>query len=61
MVSGSSTNGHATGNQGGLVLPAIAQAVPQLRVPGWNFLGASYSASIVEAFYVFTACGPAVT
>jgi len=28
-----------------------------LWVPGWNFLGATYSASIVEAFYVFTACG----
>jgi hypothetical protein len=58
LVSGNTTNGHATGNQGGLVLPAIAQAVPLLWVPGWNFLGATYSASIVEAFYVFTACGP---
>ena len=56
MVSGSSTNGHATGNQGSLVLPAVAQAVPLLWVPGWSFWGANYSASVVEAFYVFTAC-----
>jgi hypothetical protein len=53
------TSGHATGNQGGLVLPAIAQAVPLLWVPGWNWFGANYSASIVQAFYTFTACGPA--
>ena len=38
-------------------LPAIAQAVPLLWVPGWNFLGATYSASVVQAFYMFTACG----
>ncbi len=57
VVAGSSTNGHATGNQGTLVLPAIAQAVPLLWVPGWNFLGATYSASVVQAFYNFEACG----
>ena len=34
-------------------LPAIAQAVPLLYVPGWNFLGATYSMSVVEAFYEF--------
>ena len=28
-----------------LVLPAVAQAVPLLWVPGWNFCGATYSAS----------------
>jgi hypothetical protein len=39
------------------VLPAIAQAVPLLWVPGWNFLGATYSASVVQAFYTFVACG----
>jgi hypothetical protein len=56
--------GHSTGNQCAAVpgggcgnLPAIAQAVPLLWVPGWNFLGASYSASVVQAFYVFTTCG----
>jgi hypothetical protein len=38
-------------------LPAIAQAVPLLWVPGWNFLGATYSASVVQAFYWFTTCG----
>jgi hypothetical protein len=59
LLAGNSTNGHAVGNQGTLVLPAIAQAVPLLWVPGWNFIGASYSASIVQAFYIFTACGPA--
>jgi hypothetical protein len=45
------------GNQGTLggtrlALPAIAQAVPVLFVPGWNFLGASYSFSVVQAFYM---------
>ena len=40
-------------------LPAIAQAVPLLWVPGWNWLwfGGTYSASVVQAFYVFTTCG----
>jgi hypothetical protein len=59
LLAGNSTNGHAVGNQGSTVLPAIAQAVPLLWVPGWNFIGASYSASIVQAFYVFTSCGSA--
>jgi hypothetical protein len=60
------TSGHSVGNQcsavaggGCAVLPAIAQAVPLLYVPGWNFLGASYGASVVQAFYVFTTCGVA--
>jgi len=41
------------GNQGtpNLYLPAIAQAVPLLWVPGWNFLGASYAFGVVQAFY----------
>jgi len=56
MLSGSSTSGHATGNYGSSVLPAVAQAVPLLWVPGWNFWGATYSASVVQAFYVFTSC-----
>jgi len=38
-------------------LPAIAQAVPLLWVPGWTFFGANYSASLVQAFYIFTTCG----
>ena len=38
-------------------LPAITQAVPLTWVPGWNFIGATYSASVVQAFYVFTTCG----
>jgi hypothetical protein len=67
MLAGSSTNGASTGNQcvpGTGVgscrqLPAVAQAVPLLWVPGWNFLGATYSASVVQAFYVFVACGAA--
>jgi hypothetical protein len=43
------------GNQAaGLYLPAIAQAVPILWVPGWNFLGASYAFGAVQAFYTFT-------
>jgi hypothetical protein len=66
--TGSSNNGASAGNQCAntvgspaghncAVLPAIAQAVPLLLVPGWNFLGATYSASVVQAFYVFTTCG----
>jgi len=47
--------GHGTGNQApGLYLPAVAQAVPLLYVPGWNFLGAHYSMAAVQAFYMFT-------
>ena len=58
MLSGSSNTGHA--NQGpGQVLPAIAQAVPILWVPGWNWWGATYSASVVQAFYIHTGCGAA--
>jgi Putative MetA-pathway of phenol degradation len=63
MLSGSSNSGASTGNQCAAagnrcaVLPAIAQAVPLLWVPGWSFWGANYSASIVEAFYTFTTCG----
>jgi hypothetical protein len=41
-----------------LYLPAIAQAVPLLWVPGWNFLGASYGISVVQAFYTNQACAP---
>jgi hypothetical protein len=59
LLSSSSNSGRASGNQGTSQLPAIAQAVPLLWVPGWNFLGASYAASVVQAFYVFTACAPA--
>jgi hypothetical protein len=47
-------NGGARGgNQApGLSLPAIAQAVPFLYVPGWNFLGATYGFGVVQAFYI---------
>jgi hypothetical protein len=42
------------GNQaGGLAAPAVAQAVPFLYVPGWNFFGGSYGFSVVQAFYLF--------
>jgi hypothetical protein len=57
MVGGS---GPSTGNAAGgarLFLPAIAQAVPLLWVPGWNFLGATYSMSAVQAFYNANSCG----
>jgi hypothetical protein len=60
---GSPNSGKSTGNQcaavvgGGCAnLPAVAQAVPLLWVPGWTWWGANYSASVVQAFYVFTAC-----
>jgi len=49
MVGG--PGGH--GNQGqGLYFPAVANAVPILFVPGWNFLGASYAFSVVQAGYM---------
>jgi len=63
VLAGSSNNGRSVGNQcsptaaGCAVLPAIAQAVPLLWVPGWNFLGATYGASVVQAFYNFETCG----
>jgi Putative MetA-pathway of phenol degradation len=42
------------GNQaGGLAAPAVAQAVPFLYVPGWNFLGATYAMGVMQAFYMF--------
>jgi hypothetical protein len=66
-VSTNSSNGASAGNQcvsvgtanSGkcAVLPALAQAVPLLWVPGWTWWGATYSASIVEAFYIYTTCG----
>jgi hypothetical protein len=39
-----------------LSLPAIANAVPLLFVPGWSFLGASYGMSVVQAFYNNNTC-----
>ncbi len=65
MLPGGGPNGASAGNQCApvganhacAVLPALAQAVPLLWVPGWNFLGASYSASVVQAFYIYTTCG----
>jgi len=61
---GSGNSGASTGNQCARLasgacaaLPAIAQAVPLLWVPGWNFLGATYGASVVQAFYNFETCG----
>jgi hypothetical protein len=53
------SGGRATGNQGTTQLPAIAQAVPLLWVPGWNFLGATYAAGVVQSFYIWTSCAPA--
>src|SRR3984885_4038804 len=58
------SGGHRIGKQcvrttgGGCArIPAIAQAVPLLWVPGWNFLGATYGASVVQAFYTYETCG----
>jgi len=48
--SGSTYGNQGTG-AGTTHVNAIAQAVPLLFVPGWNFLGASYSMSAVAAFY----------
>ena len=45
--------GHGCAN-----LPAVAQAVPLLWVPNWgSWWGATYSASVVQAFYMFSTCG----
>ena len=66
MPNGSGNAGASIGNQCATtaatgkncaVLPAVAQAVPLLYVPGWNFLGATYGMAAVQAFYVFTTCG----
>ncbi len=46
------TSGGACAN-----LPAVAQVVPLLWVPGWTFLGATYEAAVAQGFYVFTVCG----
>jgi hypothetical protein len=58
--------GHSTGNScvpvaggGCATIVSFAQAVPLLWAPGWNFLGATYTASMVEAFYTFPLCGAA--
>jgi hypothetical protein len=58
MPSDAANTGRAAGNQGHNNNPAIAQAVPLLYVPGWNFLGATYAMSVVQAFYNFETCGP---
>jgi hypothetical protein len=69
MAQGGGNNGRTVGSwciptgghpgQGCANLPAVAQAVPLLWVPGWSWWGATYSASVVQAFYVFTTCGAA--
>jgi hypothetical protein len=46
----------AANGRGCAILPAIADSVPLLWVPGWNPLGATYTASVVQSFYVFVAC-----
>jgi hypothetical protein len=57
---GATTGNWAVLTGGPLGLPAIAQAVPLLWVPGWNFLGATYSAAAVAAFYTYTSCAVGV-
>jgi hypothetical protein len=58
LGNGGASQGNAAGGAH-LYLPAIAQAVPLLYVPGWNFLGATYGMSAVQAFYTFISCGAA--
>lgn len=56
--------GASTGNAvfgAHVFLPALAQAVPLLYVPGWSFLGATYSMSAVQAFYETGGCSSAAT
>jgi hypothetical protein len=50
--NGGSGNAGVTGGGAHLALPAVAQAVPFLYVPGWNFLGATYGFGVVQAFYM---------
>jgi hypothetical protein len=63
LLQGGGNNGRSVGNwcipagNNCANLPAIAQAVPLLWVPGWNWWGATYSASVVQAFYVHNTCG----
>jgi hypothetical protein len=64
VFQGGGQEGRSAGNwcirsgNGCANLPAIAQAVPFLFVPNWGtWWGATYSASVVQAFYVFTTCG----
>jgi hypothetical protein len=59
--SGGASTGNAVGGPAALALhlPALANAVPLLYVPGWNFLGATYAMSAVQAFYETGNCGVA--
>ena len=63
VFNGGGNGGHSIGNwcipagNHCANLPAVGQAVPLLWVPGWNWWGATYSASVVQGFYVFTTCG----
>ena len=65
MLNSSGSGGHSAGSWcvpsagGGCAnLPALAQAVPLLWVPGWgSWWGATYSFSVVQAFYEFHTCG----
>jgi hypothetical protein len=56
MPQGVPSSGTFIPGGGHLVLPAIANAVPLLFVPGWHFLGASYGMSVVQAFYNNNTC-----
>ena len=53
---GASTGNYSGANGQGINLPALAQAVPLLYVPGWHFLGGSYAMSVVFAFYNNNGC-----
>jgi len=63
VFNGGGNGGRSTGNwcipagHNCANLPAVGQAVPLLWVPGWNWWGATYSATAGQGFYVFTTCG----
>lgn len=56
MPQGVPSTGTFIPGGGRLVLPAIANAIPLLYVPGWHFLGASYGMAVVQAFYNNNTC-----
>jgi hypothetical protein len=52
------TGNHGVGNQGNARLGVSFAAVPLVWSTGWNFLGASYSVAVAQAFYTVFAVPP---
>jgi len=58
MWAGMTPAALSTGNQGANRVGAWVAAVPLVWSPGWNFLGASYYASVVQAWYQANVSSP---